>query len=62
MKASSQGLFVQSVKYRHQYSRFQKRVVNIAVLELGLVSNENPGNSSYYRGILKFSNPSIFEK
>ena len=54
---------VQSVESRHQYLNFfQKRVVNIAIFELGPVSNKSPGNSSYYRGILNFSNPSVFEK
>ena len=52
---------VQSVKSRHQYFRFfGKKVVNIAILELGPVSNESLGNSTYYRGNLNFLNPSIF--
>ena len=52
---------VQSVKFRHQYFRFfEKKVVNIAITELRPVSNESLGNSTYYRGDLKFLNPSIF--
>ena len=58
-----EGFQVQSVKSRHQYFRFfKKKVVNIAILELGPVSKESPGNSSYYRGVLKFLKPSVFEK
>ena len=48
--------------YTPIFTFFSKKVVNIAILELGLVSNESPCNSTYYRGILKFLNPSIFEK
>ena len=29
-------------------------VVNIAILELGPASNENPGNSTFYWGIHEF--------
>ena len=36
------------------FSFFLKNVVNIAILELGLVPNESPGKSTYYRGFLKF--------
>ena len=43
---------VQSVKSRQIFSFFLKNVVNIAILKLGLVPNENPGNFAYYRGIL----------
>ena len=44
---------VQSVKstYTPIFSFFRKRVVNIAILELELVSNESPGNFTFYRGI-----------
>ena len=37
------GTYVQLVKSRHQYF-----VVNIAIVELGLVPNESPGNFTYY--------------
>ena len=54
---------VKSVKSRHQYfCFFGKKVVNIMSIELGLVSNESLVNSTYYRGNLKFLNPSIFWK
>ena len=43
------AILVQSVKSRHQYLRFFKKVVNIAILELRSVSNESPGN---FLGIL----------
>ena len=44
---------VQSVKSRHQHFRFfSKKVVNNAILELGLVPNESPGNFTYYKGVL----------
>ena len=53
---------VQSVKSRHQYLRFfGQKVVNIAIIELGPVSNESLVNSTYYWGNLKFLNP-FFEK
>ena len=39
---------------------FLKKVVNISILKLGPVSNESPGISTYYRGILCFLKPSIF--
>ena len=48
--------------YTQIFSFFRKRVVNITILELRPGSNESPGNSTYYRGILKFLNPSIFLK
>ena len=52
---------VQSVKSRHQYFRFfWKKVVNIAITELGLISNESLGNPTYYRGNLKFKNHLFF--
>ena len=38
--------------YTPIFTFFQKRVVNIAILELGPVPNESPGNFTYYRGIL----------
>ena len=41
---------------------FWKKVVDIAIKELGPVSNESLGSSTYYRGILKFLNSYIFEK
>ena len=37
---------------------FQKRVVNIMISDLRPVSNKSPGNSTFYRGIHKFLNPS----
>ena len=51
--------YVKSVKSIQLYLSFFKRVVNIAILELGLVSNESPGNFTIYSRIL---NPSIFVK
>ena len=47
-------VWVQSVKSRHQclFTFFQKRVVNITILEMGPVPNESSGNFTYYRGIL----------
>ena len=44
------------------FSFFRKTVVNIAILELGPISNERSGNSTFYRGIHEFLNPSIIEK
>ena len=44
------------------FSFFRKRVVNIAFFELRPLSNERSGNFTFYRGIHKFLNPSIFEK
>ena len=42
-----------SVKSRHKYFRFfWKKVDNIVILEQGPVSNESPGNFTYYKGIL----------
>ena len=41
---------------------FRKRVANIVFLELGLVSNERSGNSTCYRDIHKFLDPSIMEE
>ena len=53
--------YAQSVKSRYQYFRFfGKKVVNIAITELRPVSNESLGNSTYYRGIVKFLKSSIF--
>ena len=44
---------VQLVKSRRQYFRFfGKKIANIAIVELGPVPNESPGNFTYYRGIL----------
>ena len=52
---------VQSVKSRHQYYRFfLKKVVNIAILELGLVPNESPGKSTLH-SIGVFSNFQILK-
>ena len=48
--------------YTPIFSSFWKRVVNITNLELGHVSNESPGNYTYYRGIHEFFNPFIFAK
>ena len=54
-------MYVQSVKSRRQYfGFFWKKVVYIAIKELGPLSNESLGSSTYYRGNLKFLNPSIF--
>ena len=36
------------------FTFFLKRVVKIEVLQLKLLSNGSPSNSTYYRGILKF--------
>ena len=50
---------VESVKSIHQYFRFFEKElsnVNIAILELGPVSNESPGNFTFYRGIHEFLN------
>ena len=40
--------------YTPIFSFLRKRVVNIAILELGPVSNESPGNFTLYRGIQEF--------
>ena len=48
--------------YTPIFSFFRKRVANIVFLELGSVSNERSGNSSFYRGIHEFLNPSFIEK
>ena len=32
------------------------------ILEVGLVSNEKSGNSTFYRGIVEFVNPFLFVK
>ena len=42
--------------YTTIFSFFRKRVVNIAILELGLVSNESPGNFTFYICIRVFTN------
>ena len=42
--------------YTPIFSFFRKKVVNIAI------SNESPGNFTFYRGIHEFLNPSIFVK
>ena len=44
------------------FSFFLEKVVNIAILELGLVSNERPGHFTFYKDIHEFLNPSIFVK
>ena len=41
---------------------FWKTAVKITILDLGPVSNESPGNFTFYRGIHEFLNPSIFVK
>ena len=47
----------------HQYfCFFEKKVVNIAFLELKPLSNEKPGNFTIYRGIQEFLDYFIFEK
>ena len=48
--------------YTPIFSFFRRKFANIVFLELGLVSNERSGNSTFYRGIPKFLNPSIIEK
>ena len=48
--------------YTPIFSFFRKRVANIVFLELGSVSNERSGNSTFYRGIHNFLNSSIIEK
>ena len=40
---------------------FPEKVVNIASLELGLVSNESSGNFTFNRGTHEFFKPTIFE-
>ena len=40
--------------YTPIFSFFRKRVVNIAILELGPVSDERSDNSSFYKGIHEF--------
>ena len=40
--------------YVQIFSFFRKSVVNITILELGLVSNERYGNFAFYRGIKEF--------
>ena len=42
-------------------SFFWKRVVNIVIWELGLVSNERSGNFTFYRDFHEFLNSFIFE-
>ena len=48
--------------YTPIFSFFRKRVVNIAILEVGPVSNESPGNFIFYGGIQEFLNPTIIAK
>ena len=48
--------------YMPIFSFFRKRVVNIMISDLRPVSNESPGNFTFYRGIHEFLNPSIFVK
>ena len=65
------GSFFQKLKsstagkiYRPIFSFFRKRVVNIEISELRLVSNSNErsGNFTFYRDIHKLLNSFIFEK
>ena len=42
------------------FAIFWKRVVNIAILELGPVSYEKPGIFAFPIGFYEFLNPSIF--
>ena len=57
-------LYVQCAvgKIYTQIFSFFKRVVKIAILGMGPVSNENPGNFTFYRVIHEFLNPCIFVK
>ena len=48
--------------YTWIFSFFRKKVADILFLELGLVSNESTGYSTFHRGIHEFLNPSIIEK
>ena len=48
--------------YTPIFSFYQKRIVNIMISDLRPVSNESPGNYTFYRGIHEFLNPFIFEK
>ena len=48
--------------YTPIFSLFRWRVANSIFLEVGSVSNERSGNSTFYRVIHEFLNPSIIEK
>ena len=52
---------VQSVRSTYIFD-FSKKVVNILFLKEKPLSNERPGNFTFYWGIKKFSNSFIFEK
>ena len=53
---------VQKVMCMYSWSNLYTNIFVFTILVLGLVSNESPGNFTFYRGIHKFLNPSIFLK